>query len=231
MPRLEVFPLPAGTYYWSSPYGPRGGGFHAGVDLAAPQGTPIYAPVSGLLNQAWDLSGGGNWTNLWADDGTRFGFGHAVAYYDPDGAGPATSLNGYRVTAGQVIAYVGTTGYSSGPHLHFAYDAPGPPSNYVDPTLLLRDAEHNNRFVGIALPPTHLPEELDMAAEANIIARIDSLEGKVAQWEQDTRAIFAKMDQENDLNALKLAVNEVTEVKKAIDKAVADITALVEGLK
>lgn len=174
---LDVFPLPRGSYYRTSPFGTRtdplgrGVGFHGGVDLAAPHGTPIYAVVDGLLNQAWDPGGGGNWTNLWADDGSRYGYGHAAAFYDPDGAGPATSMNGRRVTAGQVIAYVGTTGGSTGDHLHFAWDAPGPPSSYVDPEPLLREAENAGRFAD-----GQIPQELDMPlTDADLDKLLDRL--------------------------------------------------------
>lgn len=82
---------------------------HAGVDLFADRGTPIVAPVSGLV--AWDPNpSGGKALHLYGDDGVRYYGAHLDRYGD----------NGY-VDAGDVIGYVGNTGdaVTTSPHLHF----------------------------------------------------------------------------------------------------------------
>lgn len=123
----------------SSRFGPRNGGFHGGIDLAFQgcTGMAIRTVAPCLVNQAWDSGGGGNWTMLFLDDGSAWGIGHASIFDDPDGPGPAKNWNGRRAPQGTVVAYVGTTGGSSGPHAHVAYRPPGAGS-YVNPETILR---------------------------------------------------------------------------------------------
>lgn len=122
-----VHPMGAddGTWYRSSPYGPRGGGHHNGVDYAAPLGTPIYAPadmtiIQGAERAPGSVSGFGNW--IWGDAqstlGVDFIFGH-MRHKD------IYVKRGDKVKAGDLIARVGSEGQSSGPHLHF--EVWGPP--------------------------------------------------------------------------------------------------------
>lgn len=154
--RLDYFPLlrgplaPAikvvGGWYETSLFGgridPISGrpGNHGGEDLAFAGcfDEPIIAVKSGLISQGWDSSGGGNWTSLFCDDGDYFGYGHAARFAWPGG--------GSRwVEAGTIIAYVDSTGGSTGSHLHFAYRPKGA-SRYADPYDLLHDAADNGRF-------------------------------------------------------------------------------------
>lgn len=83
---------------------------HAGIDLAAPWGSPIYAVANGLVTYAGVHGGHGNFVRLDNGGGIGTGYGHmsriAVA-------------PGMTVSAGQVIGYVGSTGLSTGPHLHY----------------------------------------------------------------------------------------------------------------
>ncbi|MEO5586499.1 MAG: M23 family metallopeptidase [Novosphingobium sp.] len=82
---------------------------HAGVDFGAAWGSPIFAVASGVVSFAGRHGGHGNYVRL-ENAGFGTGYGHmsriAVAY-------------GSKVQAGQVIGYVGSTGLSTGPHLHY----------------------------------------------------------------------------------------------------------------
>jgi murein DD-endopeptidase MepM/ murein hydrolase activator NlpD len=96
---------------------------HTGVDYAAPRMTPIMAAGSGIVEKAGPTSGYGNFTLLRHTNGYETGYGHQTAF--AKGVVP-----GARVRQGQIIGYVGSTGLSTGPHLHFEIRVNGSP---VDP--------------------------------------------------------------------------------------------------
>lgn len=99
--------------------------FHYGVDLSAPQGTPIIASRSGVVTTAtWD-SGGGNYIIINHGDGFSSVYMHMTHYI---------VKRGDAVSAGQVVGYVGSTGLSTGPHLHFSITLHG---QYVNPALYI----------------------------------------------------------------------------------------------
>lgn len=83
---------------------------HAGVDFGAPYGAPIYAVTDGVVTYAGRHGGHGNFVQLRHADGLGTGYAHLsrIATYA-----------GARVRRGQVIGYVGSTGLSTGPHLHY----------------------------------------------------------------------------------------------------------------
>lgn len=117
--------VPIASYsYISSPYGPRSRGFHTGTDYAAPMGTHVYAWKSGTVNTASWSGSYGNFISISCDDGTEFRVAHLSGY--------AVSA-GQRVSAGELIGYVGSTGNSTGPHAHFEIKINGQfvnPQNY-----------------------------------------------------------------------------------------------------
>jgi murein DD-endopeptidase MepM/ murein hydrolase activator NlpD len=94
----------------SSCYGSRWGVLHAGVDMAAPIGTPIYAVTSGVVKRAGAATGFGEAVYILGDDGYVSVYGHVNQYFVSAGE---------RVSAGEQIAEVGNRGQSTGPHLHF----------------------------------------------------------------------------------------------------------------
>jgi murein DD-endopeptidase MepM/ murein hydrolase activator NlpD len=132
-----VAPLPAGPIQpgsgemiWpvsgslTSPFGLRWGRLHAGIDIAAPGGTPIRAAQAGSVvwTQSEAESGGyGNYTCLDHGGGMSTCYAHQSSF--------ATSA-GAQVAQGDVIGYVGNTGNSFGDHLHFEVRVNGTP---VDP--------------------------------------------------------------------------------------------------
>lgn len=85
---------------------------HRGVDFAAPRGTPIYAAGDGVIEKRQRWSSFGNYMRI------RHGDGFATAYAHMKGFARGYSV-GSRVKQGAVIGYVGTTGRSTGPHLHY----------------------------------------------------------------------------------------------------------------
>lgn len=96
---------------------------HTGVDLAAKSGTPIYAAGDGVIEKAQWVSGYGRYTEIKHVNGFETGYGHQTRF--AEGIKP-----GVRVKQGQLIGYVGSTGNSTGPHLHFEIKVNG---RFVDP--------------------------------------------------------------------------------------------------
>jgi murein DD-endopeptidase MepM/ murein hydrolase activator NlpD len=156
----DVFgPVPVGPGGWVqpvragivSPFGPRGLAFHAGVDLGAPRGTPIRAAAAGVVETMRCQASIGTCDR----DGGVFVLGcgwyvdirHAgniVTRYCHMGSRPQVNV-GDAVTAGQVLGFVGSSGHSSGPHLHFEVhrNVPSGPfhagrDNAVDPVPFMR---------------------------------------------------------------------------------------------
>lgn len=124
-----IYPLPSCTTIYSG-YGYRSGGFHAGVDFSGNgvYGKPIVAADGGTVKEAnsngW---GGGYGKYVIIDHG-----GGVTTMYAHMSAVAATA--GAKVSQGQVIGYVGSTGQSSGPHLHFEIRINGKtvnPRNYL----------------------------------------------------------------------------------------------------
>jgi len=119
---IAVFPVLGPCWFSDTWMSPRAGGRrHEGVDIIARTGQPLYAVVDGTITrQFFDRPGslGGNALRLTASDGTYFHYAHLSAFADGIGLDS-------RVVAGQVIGYVGNTGSSSAPHLHFEYHPGG----------------------------------------------------------------------------------------------------------
>lgn len=113
----------------TSPYGQwRGSYAHQGVDLGAGYGTPIHAATAGtVVSTTWN-NGGGNMTVLGHGGGLYSVYMHQSRF----GVSP-----GQQVAAGQTIGYVGSTGDSSGPHLHFEIQPSGVWGSRVDPVSYL----------------------------------------------------------------------------------------------
>ena len=95
---------------------------HNGIDLAIAQGTPIYATRAGKVTRtAYQAGGAGNYVSINHLDGFSSIYMHMTHYVVKEGQ---------TVSAGQLIGYVGSTGISTGPHLHFGISYAG---TYVNP--------------------------------------------------------------------------------------------------
>ncbi|MBD2060739.1 M23 family metallopeptidase [Funiculus sociatus GB2-A5] len=111
----------------TSGYGRRWGRMHKGIDIAAPIGTPIFAAASGVVVYAgWNSGGYGNLIDIQHADGsvTRYAHNNRLLVRE-----------GETVEQGQLISEMGSTGRSTGPHLHFEIRPQGKAA--VNPTALL----------------------------------------------------------------------------------------------
>jgi len=83
---------------------------HAGIDFGAPTGTPVYAAGDGVVEKAGWAGGYGRWLQIKHAGGLETGYGHLSRW---------AVKPGQHVHQGQVVAYVGSTGLATGPHLHY----------------------------------------------------------------------------------------------------------------
>lgn len=117
-----VWPLVEGSFNFASGFGMRFhpvlgySRLHAGIDLAGPLGTPIFAASDGVVLESHPEEGTGYWIRIQHEmpDGTTYYTGYAHMY-----ASDVLVKEGDKVSAGQQIASIGNTGTSTGPHLHF----------------------------------------------------------------------------------------------------------------
>ncbi len=122
--------IPVANYTISSGFGNRGGEFHRGLDLAAPTGEAVSAAKAGKVLTAEAHPSWGNYVVLLHGDGTTTLYAHLSEI---------KAQVGQEVTQGQVIGLVGSTGNSTGPHLHLEIcsDASLLQSKLVDPQTIL----------------------------------------------------------------------------------------------
>ena len=128
----SIVPAPTGAasaagFVWpvhgvlTSPFGWRWGRMHEGIDLAVPSGTPVVAAAAGTVIVAGWLGGYGNLVVVDHGNGISTAYGHNTSV--------AVGV-GQSVAQGQLVAYSGNTGHSTGPHVHFEVRINGSP---VDP--------------------------------------------------------------------------------------------------
>jgi murein DD-endopeptidase MepM/ murein hydrolase activator NlpD len=141
LPRVidENTPIPSSSstaYMWpakgtlTSGYGWRWGRMHKGIDIANSVGTPIYASADGVVEKAgWSSGGYGNVVDIRHLDGSMTRYGHNSKLL---------VQRGQQVHQGQIIASMGSTGFSTGPHSHFEIHPSG--KDAVNPIALLPTA-------------------------------------------------------------------------------------------
>ncbi|MFP4127338.1 MAG: M23 family metallopeptidase [Alphaproteobacteria bacterium] len=127
---------------------------HRGIDFAAPTGTPIRAAGDGRIVRVGPYGGYGNYVRIQHGDGYATAYAHLSRF-------AAGTRSGRRVEQGEVIGYVGSTGRSTGPHLHFEVLKNG---EQVDP-------------LGIARPPA---ENLEGEALAAFRRQVRAVETRLA---------------------------------------------------
>jgi murein DD-endopeptidase MepM/ murein hydrolase activator NlpD len=134
---------------------------HKGVDFAAPSGTPIYAAGSGRIASAGRNGGYGNYIRIRHSGEYSTAYGHMSRFAKGIGAG-------VRVQQGQVIGYVGTTGRSTGPHLHYE---------------ILRNSTQINPL-SVKQPPNTQLAGTDLERFRTEVDRIDQLRAELAHGTQ-----------------------------------------------
>jgi len=119
---------PVRNYRLTSNYGYRSDPFrgsrrrHNGIDMAGPTGTPIYATADGIVGRAQWVSGYGKYIEINHGNGIQTRYGHLSSI--------KVTANG-RVKAGDLIGLMGSTGRSTGPHLHYEVRIAGKPVNPI----------------------------------------------------------------------------------------------------
>lgn len=107
----------------------RNEGFHTGIDIANALGTPITAAFSGSIYECGKSAAYGNYILMRHSDNLYTFYGHCNSL---------KATKGMNIRSGEVIAYMGSTGYSTGPHLHFEIRIGG---KRVDPAYVLKGIE------------------------------------------------------------------------------------------
>lgn len=128
----DGYKVPILNYIISSPYGDRGSEFHRGLDMATSQGEPIHAVKSGTVIKAEYHKSWGNVVAIQHEDGSTALYAHQQQY--------AVKV-GDKVSQSQLIGYVGSTGNSTGSHLHFELckDSSLSQEMLIDPQTVLFD--------------------------------------------------------------------------------------------
>jgi murein DD-endopeptidase MepM/ murein hydrolase activator NlpD len=114
-PDVWLLPVPT-KFEITTLFAMRWGVMHWGVDMAAPLGTPYYAAHAGTVTLARMNGGYGNEIVIDHGNGVETIYGHASRLLVTEGQ---------HVEAGQLLGLIGTTGYSTGPHLHFEVNVNG----------------------------------------------------------------------------------------------------------
>ncbi|APE27357.1 M23 family metallopeptidase [Aurantiacibacter gangjinensis] len=133
--------MPVNEYRMSSAYGMRNHPVlrqrraHNGVDLAAPTGTPVYATADGVVESARYFGSYGNYVQIGHMGDLETRYAHLSRY---------TVRAGDQVRKGDLIGYVGSTGRSTGPHLHYEVRVAGEPVNPIPYMLADLEAEAAN---------------------------------------------------------------------------------------
>lgn len=150
---------PVAQMDYSSNFGVRSDPFrgtaamHSGVDIRGPIGTPIYATADGIVAESGRRGGYGNLVEIDHGKGIATRYGHLSKLLVPTGA---------RVTRGQVIGLMGSTGRSTGSHLHYEVRMDG---RAVNPVPFLTSADYllaaQDRAVHIVPVSASLPASLD----------------------------------------------------------------------
>lgn len=148
----------------TSEFGPRWGAHHDGIDIGSPSGSSIVATDTGrVISAGWNNGGFGNWTLIDHGSGLISGYAHQSR---------VAVSGGQQVQRGQTIGYVGSTGYSTGPHLHFQMGG-GPgrfqnPRNWIPSLDVGANIKYDNVLANLHKDETVLTAPLSEALKRGI---------------------------------------------------------------
>lgn len=188
-----IFPLPGHENDWHDTFGacrplvgPGAGSCtrrHEGQDISAPLGTPLLAVTDGTASRT-SSGAGGQGVNIDTADGYRFYYAHLGSY------SPNVPVGGGPVKEGDVVGYVGMTGQTTGPHLHFGVYRNGAA---INPAPFLTGAQPGKALQGdatggiglddipqpIGIPGIPFIPGLDLGDIPNPFDTVDDLAGAV----------------------------------------------------
>jgi len=147
---------------------------HAGVDIAAPLGTPIHALTDGIVEDFGIKAGYGRFVEIDLPSGL-------VTFYAHLSAPSADLKSGEAMKAGSVVGYVGSSGDATGPHLHLEVRYGGKPLN---PVMFI-----GKTFASVAQLPLVLAAKVGRAVR---IATVSHLRAKMFRQTHDVRLAFAE---------------------------------------
>lgn len=162
--------------------------FHSGVDYAAPRGTAIYASGSGTIEMARYVNGYGNFIKIRHNSEYETAYGHMHKF--ASGMRP-----GVKVKKGQIIGYVGSTGRSTGPHLHFEILRKG---QRIDP-LKAKVATGNDLTGNQLVEFKRIVKKVDNIKATELVATEKKKEEVEAK-----KTVEVKIDKKNETNAATL---------------------------
>lgn len=152
---VDNYPFLSSSYGWRRNPVTHRYAMHEGLDFAAPTGTPILAASGGVVLESRYHAGYGNKIEIDHGDGLITRYAHASKLLVKPGE---------LVSRGQEIALVGSTGQSTGPHLHFEVRLAGQP---LDPRLFLQSPESTRPIVAQASSATATAHHADTPAAAS----------------------------------------------------------------
>lgn len=159
----DVSPLNK-TFKVTSPFGPRKGGMHNGIDLVPDDSSrqaTVHSATPGTVASRGFNSSAGNYVTVTGDDGRLYQYYHL--------AQGSALQKGQEIKAGTVIGEMGTTGRSTGPHLHFGIKENG---EFVDPSTFLRGASPaTGSSVTGTTSSTYTPTEFTPDSEKSVIGQ------------------------------------------------------------
>lgn len=183
---------------------------HEGIDIAGAKGTPILAVASGKVVKAgWDKWGLGNFIEIKHPNGNVTVYGHNSRLL---------VTKGQEVKQGQIIAEMGSTGNSSGPHLHFEFYPDGRLAS--NPMALLPSSMTVTNPVIVPVPPNSQavsPIISNGECSGNTVIAGETIKASIKVCEEKGKLFYVGKLKQNSTNSLKIPAYQVADNKYRAD--------------